>query len=98
MKGRIDDIEVLRAIAVIYVCIEHMHMNLFAWVGGPLHTTFFGWTGMWSGVDLRDLDSDRAQSFLAITAADSTHERLVTTLAFGSAARRLIPRRGCGWL
>ena len=36
LGSRIDDIEVLRAIAVIFVCIEHMHMNLFAWVGGPL--------------------------------------------------------------
>ena len=95
MKGRIDDIEVLRAIAVIFVCIEHMHMNLFAWVGGPLHTTFFGWTGMWSGVDLFFVISGFviARSLVpAITAADSTHERLVTTLAFWiRRAWRLIP-------
>ena len=95
MKGRIDDIEVLRAIAVIYVCIEHMHMNLFAWVGGPLHTTFFGWTGMWSGVDLFFVISGFviARSLVpALTAADSTHERLVTTLAFWiRRAWRLIP-------
>ena len=31
MKKRIDDIEVLRAFAVILVIVEHMHFNLFAW-------------------------------------------------------------------
>ena len=95
MKGRIDDIEVLRAIAVIYVCIEHMHINLFAWVGGKAHDILFGWTGMWSGVDLFFVISGFviARDLVPrLSAADSTHERLVTTLAFWiRRAWRLIP-------
>lgn len=95
MKGRIDDIEVLRAIAVIFVCIEHMHMNLFAWVGSPLQDKFFGWSGMWSGVDLFFVISGFviARDLLPkLGAAGSTHERLVTTLAFWiRRAWRIIP-------
>ncbi|MCG3170468.1 MAG: O-acetyltransferase OatA [Pseudomonadales bacterium] len=93
--GRIDDIEVLRAIAVIFVCVEHMHMNLFAWVGGEAHRILFGWTGMWSGVDLFFVISGFviARDLIPrISGARSTHERLVTTLAFWiRRAWRLIP-------
>jgi len=95
MKGRIDDIEVLRAIAVLFVCVEHMHMNLFAWVGSPVQDILFGWTGMWSGVDLFFVISGFviARDLIPrIAGAGSTHERLVTTLAFWiRRAWRLIP-------
>jgi peptidoglycan/LPS O-acetylase OafA/YrhL len=95
MKRRIDDIEVLRAIAVIFVCIEHMDMNLFAWTAGVLQKKFFGWTGMWSGVDLFFVISGFviARDFLPkFGTARSTHERLVTTLSFWiRRAWRLIP-------
>ena len=49
--GRIDDIEVLRAIAVGMVLVEHVRINLITWVWGvhePLYRVF----GFWSGVDL----------------------------------------------
>lgn len=93
--ARISDIEVLRAFAVIFVCIEHMHLNLFPWGGGLLQTTFFSWTGMWSGVDLffaisgfviaRDLVPRLQQ-------CGSVHHRLVETLAFWiRRAWRIIP-------
>jgi peptidoglycan/LPS O-acetylase OafA/YrhL len=47
--GRIDDIEVLRAVAIGFVLVEHLRLNLLPWVyGGPLFDNF----GFWSGVDL----------------------------------------------
>jgi peptidoglycan/LPS O-acetylase OafA/YrhL len=51
MNKKISDIEVLRGIAVIFVCIEHLNMNLIRW-GSVILSDFFSWTGMWSGVDL----------------------------------------------
>ncbi|MFT5708041.1 MAG: peptidoglycan/LPS O-acetylase OafA/YrhL, partial [Oceanospirillaceae bacterium] len=51
MNKKISDIEVLRAFAVIFVCIEHINVNLFSW-SSEFQRTFYGWTGMWSGVDL----------------------------------------------
>jgi peptidoglycan/LPS O-acetylase OafA/YrhL len=51
MNKKISDIEVLRAFAVIFVCIEHINVNLFSW-SSDFQRAFFGWTGMWSGVDL----------------------------------------------
>lgn len=51
VNKKITDIEVLRGFAVILVCIEHIPLNLFPW-GGVFQNAFFGWTGMWSGVDL----------------------------------------------
>jgi peptidoglycan/LPS O-acetylase OafA/YrhL len=49
-QGRIDDIEVLRAVAVGLVLVEHVRLNLLPWVfaQGPLYGNF----GFWSGVDL----------------------------------------------
>ncbi|MBP8924986.1 MAG: acyltransferase [Pseudomonadales bacterium] len=92
---RISDIEVLRGIAVLLVCVEHMHMNLFAWQGGPWHTIFYGWTGMWSGVDLFFVISGFviARDLIPrLEAAETTHLRLVSTLAFWiRRAWRLIP-------
>lgn len=51
MKKRIDDIEILRAAAIIFVVIEHMHLNLFIW-GTPALNMFFQYFGGWTGVDL----------------------------------------------
>lgn len=50
-RGRIDDIEVLRAIAIGMVLVEHAAGVLIPWLpwhGGPLYGRF----GFWSGVDL----------------------------------------------
>jgi peptidoglycan/LPS O-acetylase OafA/YrhL len=49
--GRIADIELLRAIAVIFVLIEHARLNLFPWVGGE-HERLYVYFGFWTGVDL----------------------------------------------
>lgn len=51
MKKRIDDIEILRAFAVIFVIIEHTQQNLFAW-NTPTLKAFYGYFGGWVGVDL----------------------------------------------
>ena len=51
MKKRIDDIEILRAFAVILVVVEHMHFNLFAW-NSPALASFYSVFGGWTGVDL----------------------------------------------
>lgn len=50
-RRRIDDIEVLRALAVGMVLVEHARFNLIPWIWGfrePLYQLF----GFWSGVDL----------------------------------------------
>ncbi|MFC1578883.1 acyltransferase family protein [Pseudomonadota bacterium] len=51
MKKRIDDIEILRAFAVMLVVVEHMHFNLFAW-NTPALEGFYRFFGGWTGVDL----------------------------------------------
>lgn len=51
MSKRIDDIEVLRAIAIVYVLIEHVQINLLHW-NTPMLGRFYDWFGGWSGVDL----------------------------------------------
>ncbi len=51
MKRRIDDIEILRAFAVLLVIIEHMQINLFSW-GTPTLKLFYQNFSGWSGVDL----------------------------------------------
>ena len=51
MKSRIDDIEILRAFAVLLVIIEHMQINLFSW-GTPVLKLFYQNFSGWSGVDL----------------------------------------------
>ncbi len=50
-KGRIDDIELLRAVAIIFVLFEHMRLGLFTWEGLP-ETRLGGFFGFWDGVDL----------------------------------------------
>lgn len=51
MKKRIDDIEILRAFAVLLVIVEHMQINLFTW-GSPVLDPLFRYLGGWTGVDL----------------------------------------------
>jgi len=51
VKKRIDDIEILRAFAVMLVVVEHMHFNLFAW-NSPALASFYSVFGGWTGVDL----------------------------------------------
>ncbi len=48
-RGRIDDIELLRAVAIIFVLIQHIPTSLFPWLpafGGALYTYFGGWDGV----------------------------------------------------
>jgi len=51
MKKRIDDIEILRAFAVLLVVIEHVNLNLITW-RTPALDRFFAYFGGWTGVDL----------------------------------------------
>jgi len=51
VKRRIDDIEILRAFAVILVVVEHMQFNLFHW-NTPALKSFYEYYGGWTGVDL----------------------------------------------
>lgn len=49
--GRIDDIELLRAVAIILVLIQHIPLTLFGWIGGlgvgePIFAYFAGWQGV----------------------------------------------------
>lgn len=49
MKARIDDIEILRGIAVLMVVLHHAHDNLFTWATPNLelfYTYFSGWVGV----------------------------------------------------
>jgi peptidoglycan/LPS O-acetylase OafA/YrhL len=49
MKARIDDIEILRGIAVLMVVLHHAHDNLFTWATSNLelfYTYFSGWVGV----------------------------------------------------
>ena len=49
--GRIADIEMLRAVAVLFVLVEHVRINLFPWIWGP-ETRLYYYFGYWTGVDL----------------------------------------------
>lgn len=51
MKGRIQDIEILRAVAVLSVVLHHAHGNLFTW-STPWLDAFFQRFELWWGVDL----------------------------------------------
>ncbi len=51
MNTRNSDIEVLRAVAVIYVVIHHAYGSLIPW-RTPQMNQWFGFFGGWSGVDL----------------------------------------------
>lgn len=84
MKKRIDDIELLRGFAVLFVVIHHAADNLFTW-STPGLTRFYSYFGGWFGVDLffaisgfviaRDLVPRLQQS-------DGTTHTLNITLAF----------------
>lgn len=50
-RGRIDDIELLRAVAILFVLFEHMRLFLFTWEGLP-ERRLGGFFGFWDGVDL----------------------------------------------
>lgn len=50
-SAHIDDIELLRAIAIIFVLYEHSRTRLFPWMGVE-DTWFGGYFGLWDGVDL----------------------------------------------
>jgi peptidoglycan/LPS O-acetylase OafA/YrhL len=49
--GKIADIELLRAIAVIFVLIQHAPINLLAWTNGQNMRLYY-YFGYWDGVDL----------------------------------------------
>lgn len=51
MKPRIDDIEILRGVAVLMVVIHHAHDNLFTWAS-PNMSLFYTYFSGWVGVDL----------------------------------------------
>jgi peptidoglycan/LPS O-acetylase OafA/YrhL len=51
-KGRIGDIELLRAVAVIFVIIQHAGSNLFPWGGGRILTHLCYYFNFGIGVDL----------------------------------------------
>jgi|HubBroStandDraft_1064217.scaffolds.fasta_scaffold00021_58 peptidoglycan/LPS O-acetylase OafA/YrhL len=50
-RGRIEDIELLRGIAILFVLVEHTSFNLVTW-GSPLLETIRTYFGLWTGVDL----------------------------------------------
>lgn len=51
MKSRIDDIEILRGVAVLMVVVHHAHDNLFTWAS-PNMSLFYTYFSGWVGVDL----------------------------------------------
>lgn len=51
MSRRIEDIEILRGFAVLFVVIHHAHDNLFTWSSEGF-SRFYAYFGGWVGVDL----------------------------------------------
>jgi peptidoglycan/LPS O-acetylase OafA/YrhL len=49
--SRIDDIEILRGVAILFVLAEHVRHNLFTWTS-PALERFSTYFGGWTGVDL----------------------------------------------
>ncbi|KAF1053046.1 MAG: O-acetyltransferase OatA [Stenotrophomonas maltophilia] len=94
MKGRIEDIELLRAIAVLSVIAHHAHGNLINWPI-PWLDTLFNRLELWWGVDLFFAISGFviARDLLPrLQACSDTAQRLRTTLAFWlRRAFRLLP-------
>lgn len=94
MKGRIQDIEVLRAVAVLSVVLHHAHGNLFA-QPIPWMDAFFQRFELWWGVDLFFAISGFviARDLLPkLQACESTAVRWRTALAFWiRRAFRLLP-------
>jgi peptidoglycan/LPS O-acetylase OafA/YrhL len=89
--GRIDDIEILRAVAVIFVLIQHAQGDLFPW----LNQWAPGYFGFWDGVDLFFAISGFviARSLMPnLAAAPDTAKFMNTSLAFWvRRAWRLLP-------
>lgn len=86
MSKRIDDIEILRAFAIIFVLFHHAKGNLITWTTPSLERLYryFG-DGGWVGVDLFFAISGFviARSLLPeLTSATSSVERANVTLAF----------------
>lgn len=50
-RGRIADIELLRAIAVMFTIIEHLNINIINWPSA-IAETFYSYFHFWGGVDL----------------------------------------------
>jgi peptidoglycan/LPS O-acetylase OafA/YrhL len=90
-RNRIDDIEILRAVAVVFVLMEHARGNLFFWMD-PWAPSYFGF---WNGVDLFFAISGFviARSLMPnLTAARNTTKFLNVALAFWvRRAWRLLP-------
>jgi peptidoglycan/LPS O-acetylase OafA/YrhL len=82
--GRIDDIEVLRGLAILLVLVEHFRINLIPWFWGD-HSPLYSRFGFWSGVDLFFAISGFviARSLLpTLAAAKSARAFFSATLAF----------------
>lgn len=94
MKGRIQDIEVLRAVAVLSVVLHHAHGNLLTW-STPWLDAFFQRFDLWWGVDLFFAISGYviARELLPkLQGCTSATEYWRTTLAFWTRrAFRLLP-------
>ena len=92
--GRIDDIEILRAFAILFVLFEHVRINLFPW-RVPFIEHVRAYFAFWSGVDLFFAISGFviARSLLPkLEAADGIMSFLNATLSFWvRRAWRLIP-------
>lgn len=94
MKKRIDDIELLRGFAVLFVVIHHAADNLFTW-STPGLTRFYSYFGGWFGVDLffaisgfviaRDLVPRLQQSY------GTTHTLNITLAFWVRRAWRILP-------
>jgi peptidoglycan/LPS O-acetylase OafA/YrhL len=89
--SRIDDIEILRAIAVIFVLVQHAQGDLFPWLNQWAPSYF----GFWNGVDLFFAISGFviARSLMpSLAAAKDTTHFINTALAFWiRRAWRLLP-------
>jgi peptidoglycan/LPS O-acetylase OafA/YrhL len=82
--GRIGDIELLRAIAILFVLVEHARINLYPWFWGK-ESRLYIYFGFWNGVDLFLAISGFviARSLLpTLQATKSPAEFLNATLAF----------------
>ena len=74
-QGRIADIEVLRAIAVMFTIVEHLNVNIINWPNAAAQT-LYDYFHFWSGVDL----------FFAISGFVIARSLLPTLARCGSAA------------
>jgi peptidoglycan/LPS O-acetylase OafA/YrhL len=83
-RGRIDDIELLRGVAILFVLVEHARVNLYPWIWGR-ETHLYYYFGFWNGVDLFFAISGFviARSLLpTLQATKTSAEFLNATIAF----------------